>query len=153
MCSVQRFCKYKFALTFGLNLNLILKLGSRTLHLLLKTSVNVKYEPNMSKRYICSEERTFASFDMTLILSMQSSFKVTVHLLNIVTLWIKYEPDWTKGMDGEYMLWTRVRTNGQTDHYMALKELCPNKGLTGFIKGKINWKNMSWWLDRLSTTK
>lgn len=42
---------------------------------------------------------------MTLTLDLKTSFKVTAHTLIVSTLWVKYDPDWTKGRKD--MPWTR----------------------------------------------
>lgn len=73
---------YKSAMIFTFDLQNWLKV---TTHPLLNSSVCVKFEPYRSN-YKCSEQRIFAWTDMTLILDLQISYKVTAHPLTMNNL-------------------------------------------------------------------
>lgn len=68
---------------------------------------------------------------MTLALDLKTWFKVTAYPIPKGTLWVKYEPNWTKGREdvprtGDLGL-TDGETDGQTDHYEEPAEWNPIK--------------------------
>lgn len=95
---VQNWIFKRYGMTLTLYLEILIKV---TAHPLPTSPVYVKYHSKnrgKGRKYTLWTKILKTWCDMTLTLVLENLFKVKVQL---GTLWVKYKPDWTKGIPRE----------------------------------------------------